>query len=84
MNHPSNHPHIPRGTRPDAETPEMIYLVKNVSALRATYQVRLLTLKAAGQGKKLVLKVPRACRFDDSLMDLAKATPGVIQREDLP
>jgi len=84
MNNPPSHPHLPRGTRPDAETPEKIYLIKNVSVLRATYQVRLLMLKATEQGKKLVLKVPRACRFDGSLMDLAVATPGVIQREDIP
>jgi plasmid maintenance system killer protein len=62
----------------------MIYLIKNVSALRATYQVRLLALKAAQHGKKLVLKVPPACRFENSLADLARAMPQVIQREDLP
>ena len=64
---------LPRGTRPDAETPDRIHLIKNVSALRATYQVRLLALKASSEGKKLVLHVPAACRFDPSLAELAGA-----------
>jgi len=84
MNNPPSLPHFPRGTRPDAETAGKIYLIKNVSALRATHQVRLLALKAIEDGKKLVLKVPRACRFDRSLADLAEAMPHIIQREDLP
>jgi hypothetical protein len=73
---------LPRGTRPDAETAQRIYLVKQVQVLRATYQVRLLALKAAEQGKQLVLQVPRSCRFDRALADLAAAMPTVIQRED--
>jgi len=84
MNNPPSSSGVPRGTRPDAETAEKIFLIKNVSVLRATYQVRLLALKAVEQGKKLVLKVPQACRFDGSLADLARAMPHVIQREDLP
>jgi hypothetical protein len=79
--HPPGSP-LPRGTRPDAETPRRIYLVKQVLVLRATYQIRLLALKAAAQGKQLVLQVPRGCRFDRPLADLAAAMPGVIQRED--
>jgi len=81
--HPPRTP-LPRGTRPDAETPRRIYLVKQVQVLRATYQVRLLALKAVEQGKQLVLQVPRSCRFDRTLADLAAAMPAVIQREDRP
>jgi hypothetical protein len=76
-------PHIPRGTRPDAETAERIYLVKNVTVLRATYQVRLLALKAAEHGKKLVLKVPASCRFEPSLEQLVARTRDLIEREDI-
>ena len=74
----------PRGARPDAETTSAIYLIKNVSSLRATYQIRLLALKAAETGKKLVLKVPAACAFDPALQGLVKETDGLIRREDMP
>jgi hypothetical protein len=77
-------PPTPRGTRADAETEERIYLVKNVTSLRATYQVRLLALKAAETGKKLVLKVPAVCRFDPSLEQLISRTGNLIEREDIP
>jgi hypothetical protein len=73
----------PRGTRPDAETSEKIYLLKRVSTLRATYQVRLLLFHAAQQGKKLVLVVPPACQFDDALRELLRARAATAEREDL-
>jgi hypothetical protein len=79
---PSSPPPPPRGARPDAETTEKIYLVKNVAALRATYQVRLLAFLAAQKGKKLVLQVPAACRFEADLEELRRARPGLIERED--
>jgi hypothetical protein len=73
-----------RGSQADAETSGKIYLFKNVSNLRATYQIRLLALSAGANAKKLVLKVPRSCRFDDALVGLVQAMPDVISREDLP
>jgi hypothetical protein len=74
----------PRGTRPDAETSDKLYLIKNVPALRATYQLRLLAFLAAQRGKQLVLQVPAACRFDPGLEAWIGRNPGLIQREDLP
>jgi hypothetical protein len=76
-------PQTLRGVRPDAETSDKVYLVKNVSLLRATYQIRLLALSAGAIGKRLVLKVPPACRFDGALDGLIQALPEVILREDL-
>jgi hypothetical protein len=77
-------PHqVPRGARPDAEMFNKIYLVKNVSFLRATYQIRLLAFKAVDTHKKLMLKVPRACKFDSSLKELIKMTGKIIQRENI-
>jgi hypothetical protein len=58
---------VPRGSLPDAETIDKIYLIKNVSMFRATYQVKLLAFKATQTHKKLVLTVPRACQFHTSL-----------------
>ena len=74
---------VPRGARPDAETLDKIYLIKNVSTLRATYQIKLLTFKAAETRKKLMLKVPKACQFHASLKELIKMTGTTMKREDL-
>lgn len=74
---------VPRGSRPDAEAIDKIYLIKNVSVLRATYQIRLIVFKALDSQKKLILKVPRSCRFHISLKDLIKMTGKVVKREDL-
>lgn len=51
----------PRGTRPDAETKDKIYIIKNVSELRATYQIRLLLFRAVKLQKKLILVIPESC-----------------------
>jgi hypothetical protein len=74
---------VPRGSRPDAESIDKIYLIKNVSTLRATYQVKLLVFKAIQNHKKLMLKVPPPCQFHTSLKDLIKMTGKTIKREDL-
>jgi hypothetical protein len=74
----------PRGSRADAETADGIYLIKNVSRLYATYQVRLLAFAARESGKRLVLVVPRSCIFAPGLDELVRSTGGTIQREDLP
>jgi len=65
----------------DAEKFNRLYLIKNVSKLRATYQIRMLTYRAVNEGLKLVLKVPFSCEFHPSLLDLVKKTGGVILRE---
>lgn len=62
----------PRGARPDAERGDTYYLLKNVSRLLPTYQIRLLTFLAHERGKKLVIRVPRQAELDPSLRDFAK------------
>jgi len=66
----------------DAEKFNRLYLIKNVMTLRATYQIRLLTYRAVTEGLKLVLKVPSACEFQPSLLELIKKTGNTILRED--
>jgi hypothetical protein len=83
MNPPENKSSAARGTRPDAETADAIVLIKNVSALRATYQIRLLAYKAGQTGKKLILLVPASCRFDPGLQTLIDSMPQSIRRENL-
>ncbi len=58
-----------------------MYLIKSVSVLRATYQIRLLAFFALEQNKKLVLSVPKECVFHRTLKDLIKSVPAVIKRE---
>jgi hypothetical protein len=66
----------------DAEEFNRLYLVKNVRSLRATYQIRLLAYRAVTENLKLVLKVPSACEFRPSLLDLIRNTGNAILRED--
>jgi len=68
---------IPRGARPDAETNDRIVLVKNVSLLRATYQIRLIAFKAHETRKKLIIIVPRTCKVDGTLRELMVRVPNV-------
>ncbi|NOK20593.1 hypothetical protein [Corallococcus carmarthensis] len=60
-----------------------IYLIKKVSILRATYQVRLLAFKAVDERKRLVLKVPKTCQFHPSLKALIRLTGSTIKREEI-
>jgi hypothetical protein len=68
---------VPRGARADAETNDRIVLVKNVSLLRATYQIRLLAFKAQETRKKFVIFVPQACKVHGTLRGLMKLVPNV-------
>ena len=51
-------PAFARGSRP-----HKIYLIKNVSMLRATYQIGLLVFKAVDSHNKLMLKVSPIVSF---------------------
>lgn len=73
---------VPRGTMADGEKFNRLYLIKNVTSLRATYQIRLLAYRAATEGLKLVLMVPSTCKFQPSLLQLSKEMGDVILRED--
>ena len=63
---------VARGARPDGETFDKLVLIKKVSELRATYQIRLLTYRAVEERKKLVIDVPKDCKVHDDLKILAK------------
>ena len=72
---------VPRGARADSETFDKIVLVKNVSTIRATYQVRLLVFKAVETGKKMVIFLPKYCQVDRTLRELAKEFPKTVRVE---
>jgi hypothetical protein len=59
-----------------------MYLVKIVSKLRATYQIRLLAFKTVDTKTKLVLKVPKSCEFEESLNELIEICGNAVIRDD--
>jgi hypothetical protein len=73
---------VPRSARADAEQFNRLYVIKKVTTLRATYQMRLLAFRAKSEGLKLVLKVPSGCKFDHTLSELIRKTGKTIVRED--
>ena len=72
---------VARGARPDFETNDRIGLIKVVSLLRATYQIRLLALKAVETKKKLVIVLPKHGKLHPTLRDLQKQLPKTIRIE---
>lgn len=58
-----------RSSRPDAVDGSSCYLIKNVSTMRLTYQVQLLTELAAARQMTLVLVLPAGARTSADLDD---------------
>ena len=62
-----------RGTRPDVDDPERGYwLLKNVSRLHLTYQIKLLGYLATKNDRYLFIKVPKTCELSPTLESWAK------------
>ncbi len=74
---------VARRAKPDARQGDRLHLIKNVSFLRATYQIRLLAFTCQEAGQKLVLSVPKGCRFAPDLLTLVRSMPKTIVRESL-
>ena len=72
---------VPRRSRPDAETPDALVLVKYVACLHATAQVRQLADRAERDRKRLVLLVPKGFRPAASLQLLIANHPDLIRIE---
>jgi hypothetical protein len=70
-----------RGTRPDAASAQALYLIKNVSELRLTYQIRLLTYAAQQQGKVLIVQLPSEATIHPSLGEFVHRFPSLIKIE---
>lgn len=69
---------VPRGTLPSAEVGNRLVLIKKVSLLRATYQVRLLLFRAQQEGKKLVLALPKSAKLSRGLSQLKREHRGTL------
>ena len=59
MKHRYTKHQVARGTLPDAENRTTLFLLKNVSQLRLTYQIRLLTFRAIDTQRKLAIHLPK-------------------------
>ena len=72
---------VARGTRADAERNDALFLFKNVSSLRLTYQIQLLASRAIETGRKLIIRIPSACKLHWTLREFQKEHSKVIQIE---
>lgn len=72
---------VARGARADAEVGSTLYLLKKVSILHATYQVRLLAFRAQQEGKRLVIRVPSHFKAGPSLRALIKELKKTVRIE---
>lgn len=72
---------VPRGARADAEVGDKLYLIKNVSELRLTYQIKMLAFMAGTRGKKLVVQLPKGAKVHQSLKDFVRDMSGLVRVE---
>ena len=72
---------VARGARPDAVSGSKAYLLKNVSELRLTYQIQLLTFLAAERGSRLVIRVPKSARLSRHLRGFVRENSAVLKIE---
>jgi hypothetical protein len=71
----------PRGTMADAEQWNALFLLKKVSELRLTYQIRLLTFKAQSQKRKLIIRLPKGARQHSTLKEFIRSMDGLVRVE---
>lgn len=73
---------VARGARPDAtDGGNNWVLLKFVSELHLTYQIRLLTFAAGQEGARLTIRVPKACRLSRPLRDFVKDNKARVRVE---
>jgi hypothetical protein len=71
----------PRGAMPDAEVGTTLYLLKSVSTLRLTYQIRMLCFIATTQQKKVVIRLPASAIIHPRLKEFLRAHSKVVKVE---
>jgi hypothetical protein len=68
-----------RASRPDGQRGNDICLIKHVSSLRLTYQIRLLTYAASRSGGKLTLVLPLVTTLHPTLQEFLQTHRDLIQ-----
>jgi len=69
----------PRGTRSDGTKGRDLYLIKRVSLMRLTYQIRLQTYAALQRGGKLILVLPHGAQIHPTLENFMLSHPHLLQ-----
>jgi hypothetical protein len=72
---------VPRRARPDAVDGASWYLLKFVSELHLTYQIRTLTFDATQSGTRLTIQVPRPARLSAPLRAFIKKHKDLLRVE---
>ena len=67
-----------RGTKPDFVDETALHVLKAVSELRATYQIKLLAYFAVRDRKKLVIHLLKSGTIHGTLRELQSKVPGTI------
>lgn len=70
-----------RGAKADAEVGDKIYLIKNSSSLRLTYQIRMLSYMAQTRKKKLIVQLPKAAKVHITLKEFVQSMGGLLKIE---
>lgn len=70
-----------RGARADADVGNKLYLIKNVSEMRLTYQIKVLAYLAHSQSKKLIVQLPQSAAIHASLRDFVRNSNGLVKIE---
>lgn len=70
-----------RGARADAEVGGKIFLIKKVSMLRLTYQIKMLAYMASVRGKMLVIRLPKTAKVHADLNEYVKSNSGLVKVE---
>jgi hypothetical protein len=71
----------PRGSKPDGLVGKKMYLIKNVSEFKLTYQVRLLTYRVLTEGMRLVIQLPKDAKVHAGLRSFISDTDGIVKIE---
>lgn len=71
----------PRGAKPDAEVGDKLYLIKNASQLRLTYQIRMLAYMAKTRNRKFIIQLTKTAKVHDTLKDFVRSMNGLIKIE---
>lgn len=73
----------PRGSRPDGAVEDKWFLIKNVTELRLTHQIRLLTFMASQESKRLIIRVPKDAIIHPTLKAFVDEKKKVVAIEPL-
>ncbi len=72
---------VARGALADMNTYDELILIKLVSEMRLTYQIKMLTFQAIQEEKKLIIELPKYCKIHKSLKTFIKMYPKSIKIE---